>query len=201
LAYAIFAFMRMVSAAFLIISFFYISCKQTQNKDGDETVKNDTTTFFQVGQYISSQIEEVSKTPFYIYKIETINGKTDSTAINQDMFRKLARGFLQPDVSDPGIKKNYKENIFHDQTTESYTISYSTTKPELEVQNLEVLLAEDGETVKRVFIRKFFNYKDSTAIEQLSWKSGENFRVNRLVQMPDKSEVERQTIVVWNEKS
>ena len=185
----------------MLISSLYLSCTQNNNRSKDETLKNDTTTFFQVGNFINSQIEEVSRTPYYIYKIDITNGKKDSAKINTEIFKKISFQFLKPDISDPAIKRNYTENIFHDQTTQSFTISYSAKDPTLEVRNLEVLLKEDGETVKRIFIRKFFNYADSTAMEQLSWKSGESFRINRLVQTADKNEIERQTIVVWNEKS
>ena len=57
----------------------------------------------------------------------------------------------------------------------------------MEVQNVDVLLEEDGETVKRIFIKKFFNYNDSSAIEQLSWKPNESFQIIRLVQYQKKT--------------
>ena len=194
--------MKKVAIGFLIISIFNLACKQNESKVAENgTNTTDSTEFFHVSQYIKSQIEEVDKTPYYIYRIGIVDEKKDSSSINTAIFKQLSEQFLKPDINDPSIKKSYTENIFHDQTTKSFTISYSTANPELGIKNIEVLLQEDGQTVKRVFIRKFINYTDSTAIEQLSWKAGERFNINRLVQMPDKSEIERQTIVVWNEKS
>lgn len=162
---------------------------------------DDTTKFFQLSQYLQGQIKEINATPFFIYKIDIINDHKDSTPINTAMLNQLSQQFLRPDINDEKIKQYYKESIFEDQTTKNFTISYSTTNKELELQNVEILLDENGETVKRIFLRKFYNYPDSSAIEQLSWKPGESFQVNRSVQRPGKTETSRQTLVVWNKNS
>lgn len=164
------------------------------------TAAADTTKFFQVRDYLQSQLNEVSKTPYFIYRIDVVNGKKDSIAITSESFAEVAKQFLQPDINDSSIKSFYTENVFHDQTTKTYTLSYTTTNKELPVQNMDVLLNEDAQTVKRIFIRKFYNYSDSSAIEQLSWKPNESFSVNRLVQMGDQKETSHQTTVVWNER-
>lgn len=194
--------MKNASIFFLITFAFCYSCRQNENKiNTGQNEKNDTAKFFQIAEYIKTEIAEVNKTPYFIYKITINNGKRDSTAINTAVFNQVAEQFLKPDINDKELKKYYIENIFHDQTTKSFTISYTTTNKQLEIQNIEVLLQEDGETVKRLFIRKFFNYPDSSAIEQLSWKPGEKFQINRLVQKPNNKEDSYQTDVVWNEKS
>lgn len=178
------------------------ACRQTGNKaNADVADKSDTTKFFQVKQYIQNQIAEANKTPYYIYKITVANGKRDSTPINNAIFNQMATQFLEPDINDNILKKLYTENIFHDQTTKSFTISYTATDKQLEIQNIEVLLNEDGETVKRVFIRKFHHYADSSAIEQLSWKPMQSFQIYRLVQKPGDEENIYQTNIVWNERN
>lgn len=197
-----------------LFSFFYFACKQ--NEQGaviskapekvstriDTTTRNDTTHFFQVTQYLQSQIAEVNKTPYFIYEVVFRNGKKDSSAINTAVFNKISQQFLKPDINDTAFKKNYKESIFHDQTTKSFTISYTSSDKQLSLQNVDILLQEDGETVKRIFMRKFFSYPDSTAIEELSWKPNESFQINRLVQKEDNNkETTYETRVVWNEKS
>ena len=192
--------MKKAPVVLIICSAFYFSCNQNNKSTTENSVDSDTTKFFQVSQYIQTEIKEVNETPYFIYKIDIKDHKRDSTAINTSTFNELAKSFYNPDINDAKFKKYYKENIFHDQTTKSFTISYSATDKELEVQNVEVLLEEDGRTVKRVFIRKFFNYPDSSAIEQLSWKPKINFQINRLVQQAGGKEVSGQTIVVWNEK-
>jgi len=187
----------------LLIPFlFYYSCRQhAKHTNAREQVNNDTAKFFDVTHYIQSQIADVNKTPYFIYKLTVTNGKKDSVAINTDLFNTISVQFLKPDINDTAFKKRYTESIFHDLTTKSFTISYTSSDKQLEIQNVEVLLQEDGETVKRIFIRKFFNYSDSSAIEQLSWKPGQSFQINRLVQKTDNKEIAYQTNVIWNEKS
>lgn len=176
------------------------SCKNKANNSISKANENDTTKFFQLTQFLEGQIKEVNATPFFIYKIDIHDNKQDSTPINTAIFNQVSRQFLAPDINDEKIKRYYTESIFEDQTTKSFTISYSTTNKELELQNVDILLDEDGQTVKRVLLRKYYNYPDSSAIEQLSWKPGENFQINRSVQKTGNSESSRQTIVVWNKK-
>ncbi|MDQ6814601.1 MAG: hypothetical protein M3040_12745 [Bacteroidota bacterium] len=191
--------MRYLGAVLLISLFFFPSCKNRYANPETNAKANDTTKFFQLNQYLQEQIKEVNATPFFIYKIDIRNGKKDSTPINTLAFNQVSNQFLTPDINDSAIKKYYKENIFEDQTTKGFTISYTTTNKALQLQNEDILLKEDGQTVKRILLRKYQNYPDSSAIEQLSWKPGESFQVNRSVQ---KGNVESslQTTIVWNKK-
>lgn len=194
--------MKKTGAFLLIFSLFYYACNQKRSgPTTTKAAKNDTVHFFQVAQYLQSQIAEVNKTPFFIYKIDIIDGKKDSIPINTSVFNQVSEKFLKPDINDENLKKHYTENIFHDQTTKTITISYTADDKQLEIQNIGILLEEDGKNIKRVFIRKFFNYPDSSAIEQLSWKPNESFQINRLVQKPGNKENTYETNVVWNEKT
>ncbi len=193
----------MRNGIFLILYILIIGtgCKQKGNSLKQVDQAEDSSPFFQVSQYIQQQIEEVKRIPYFIYRIDIIDSHKDSVVITTPIFEQLAQQFLKSDISKNEQKKDYVENIFHDQTTKTFTISYSTLNKELEVQNIDILLQEDGRTVKRIFLRKFYNYPDSSVIEQLSWKADEDFRINRVVQIPGKKEKTQQTIVVWNEKS
>lgn len=194
--------MKELRILFPILFLFHYSCRPNRKQTiAGEAAKNDTAKFFQVTKYIQNQIAEVNKTPYFIYTITVINRKRDSTAINTAVFNQVSAQFLKPDINDTALKKHYIESIFHDLTTKSFTISYTTPDKQLEIQNVEVLLQEDGETVKRIFIRKFFNYTDSSAIEQLSWKPGQRFQINRLVQKQNNKESSYQTDIIWNENS
>jgi hypothetical protein len=183
------------------LSIYLFSCKGKPSETTSSEV-NDTTQFFQVSEFIEEQVKDVNKTPYYIYKKTIENEKTDSTTITNQQFAVLAKQFLEPDINNPSLKKEYIESPFFDQTTNTYTLNYTTKNKELEIQNIDVLLLEDAETLKRIFIRKFFNYGgDSSAIEQLSWTPNHRFQVSRMVQKPDQPETSRQTIVVWNDKN
>ncbi len=193
--------MKTTTILLAIIALVYTGCKGKGGNASDKN-KNDSSHFFQTNIIFQKDIKEVEATPFYIYKLEKINDKTDSTQINTAAFMQLAVQFLKPDISSEELKTKYKESIFEDQTTASITINYSALDKELEVQSEDILMKDDGKTVKNIFIRKFFKYgSDSSAIEQLNWKPGERFQVVRSVQKKDNTETNYQTTVVWNEKA
>ena len=187
--------MRILIFSIIII---IAGCKQHSPPAANAAAGIDTTHFFEVKNYFQSQVNEVNKTPYFIYKIETNNTNRDSVPIDSKKFTEMAKEFLQTDINDPALKPLYHESIFYDQTTNSYTLSYTTANKTLPVQNIDVLLRDDAQSVKRIFIRKFSNNSDSSVIEQLSWKHNEQFQVSRLVQTPDKKETSRQILVVWN---
>ncbi|MCY7422478.1 MAG: hypothetical protein LH478_12140 [Chitinophagaceae bacterium] len=165
-----------------------------------QSSNTDTVQFYQIAQFVTTQVNDVKKTPYYIFKKTNINGYIDSVQIDNSQFETLAHQFEVPDISELPLKKEYVENAFFDETTKTYTLNYSTKNKELEVQNIDVLLNADGSTLKRIFIRKFFIYNaDSSAIEQLSWKPNEQFQISRVVQKPGQKETMYQSTIVWNE--
>lgn len=193
--------MKKIGTVGLLLALLFIACKSDSRYGSSKSNENDTTKFFQVTQFLQAQIKEVNNTPFFIYKINIHNDQKDSSSINTDNFNQLSKQFLTPDINDEKIKRYYNESIFEDQTTKGFTINYSTTNKELELQSVDILLDEDGQTVKRILFRKYYNYPDSSAIEQLSWKPDESFQVNRAVQKAGDSETKTQTMVVWNKKT
>ncbi len=191
--------MKRLTIISALLGFIYLGCKGKGSEQASEKI--DSTTFFETTVIFKKDINEVDSTAFYIYKIDIVDGKKDSTTINKTDFNKLAEKFLKPNITSDDLKPQYKESIFEDQTTGGFTINYSATNKELEVQSVDILLKEDGKTVKNIFIRKFYNYPDSSAIEQLAWKPGQRFQIIRSVQKKDSTENNYQTLVVWNENA
>ncbi len=182
-----------------LLGFIYLGCKGKGSEQLSEKI--DSTTFFETTVIFKKDISEVDSTAFYIYKIDIVDGKKDSSTINKTDFNKLAEKFLRPNITSEVLKPLYRESIFEDQTTGGFTINYSAKNKDLEVQSVDILLKDDGKTVKNIFIRKFYNYPDSSAIEQLAWKPGQRFQIIRSVQKKDSTENNYQTLVVWNENT
>lgn len=175
-------------------------CNNSTEKS-NPIASGDSTKYFQLKDYIASQISDVNKTPYYIYKIIMQGDSRDSSPISNTEVFELSKNFTEPDLNDPIIKKFYTENVFFDETTKNYSVSYSTLNKELVLQNVDVLLQEDGKTVKRIFLRKLYNVADTSVIEQLNWKPNEGFQIIKVVQLPVHKETTLQTTVVWNEKA
>lgn len=142
----------------------------------------DTAKFYPLTGFFKTQIEYVDLRNFPLYLIRTIDGKKDSTTINKDTFISLATVFLNRAISEQKVKALYKETVFHDLSTGSYTLNYSTVDPSVEVRSIDILLDEETNYVKRVFIKSIYLRGDTSIEEQCNWKAFKSFQINRSLQ-------------------
>jgi hypothetical protein len=199
------------SRYFFKITFLYIisfvalimfSCGQNNNEPkNDKFPSANSTIFYPVREYFLSQIKSVDSSMPRIRMVTTINGQKDSTAINIEQFNKIAQTFLENNIADTSVKKYYRQSIFQDMTTGSYTFNYTSVNSSLPVQNLNVLLDTTTQTVKRVFVSKIKINGDSTITEKLSWKNDNSFLIHRTIQLPQKKEITEQISVVWRDNN
>lgn len=159
---------------------------------------SDTSAFFSLEGYIKSQIEYVDLRNFSITRTSVVNGKKDSVAIDKDGFKQWAQVFLDRCFT-PAQKPLYKETVFEDLSTGSYTLNYSPYDPDkVTVKNADVLLNRETNMVKRIFIKSFYNNGDTTIEEQCSWKADKSFQVNRVKTIHGQTIIEL-NYINWNE--
>lgn len=151
---------------------------------GKAPVIADTSQFYATAHFFKSQVDYISllKTSFYLYKNE--NGKADSIQIDEPAFRQLAKQFLSKDISDPDMKQHYRESLFQDAGTQSYTLSYSAIDDLVNIRGLDVLLDEQTQQVKRIFIRSQSIKGDTTIQEQYNWNAFKEFQINKSMRTP-----------------
>ena len=183
--------------------FVSLSCKNKQEQKAATapatTATADTTKFFDVKGFIEGEIKDVTTTPYFLYTITTRDDKKrDSAHLTTTEFVRLAQEFLAQDITQSELKPFYKEDVFRDLSTKSITFSYSTRNKDLDVQNIDVLLDEESNKVKFVFIRSQKITKDSTVITQFNWKRAKNFLINRSVLKSNGSKYSTQQFVSWN---
>ena len=184
----------------LLFSLLFINCKQKNKQQPLNESATDTANFFPVNDFIISDIKDVEQTPYYIYKITVHeNNKRDSSSITNDEFKALANQFLENSITTTARKPFYKQATFHDLSTKSFTITYSATDPELYVKDVSILLDDETNKLKRVFIHCLKDNDDSTVIEQYSWKAGKSFQINKSVSRKDGTQTEDEKSVVWHE--
>jgi len=178
------------------------SCQQ-KNIKGAVDVPNNTTAIFPVNNFIQTDINDVLATPYSIYKLTTKKPaeRKDSIAVSRETFKLLANQFLQKTIATPTLRPYYRETVFHDLSTKSITITYSTVNHELNVQQVLILLDDATNKLKRVFILCTTNNKDSSITEQYNWKAGKSFQINRFIKRKEGNDTEEYNTVVWNEKS
>lgn len=170
------------------------AAKHTQSQPAD------TAKFYPLRNFFREQIQYVDLRNFPIYQIKTTDGIKDSTSLGKDQFIQLAGIFLQHDLSDPAVKVLYQESVFHDLGTASVTINYTTTQPDAAVKNIDILLDENTNQVKRVFIRCRHTSGDTTLEEQCNWKANKSFQLNRTYSTPGGYQKEELNYINWNDK-
>jgi len=143
---------------------------------------------------------DVDLRAYPIYLIKEINGKRDSMGIDKEVFKSYASIFLQKDISAPAMHDRFTETIFHDLSTKSYTINYRPKSPSEAIQNIDILLDENTNIVKRIFIRTETNNKDTSIIEQCNWKADKSFQINRISKTSNGYTNNEFNYINWNDR-
>ncbi len=153
--------------------------------------------FFPVDAYFKSEIENADASDSIFMKLSS-NGKTiDSATITAAQLNELAAPFTEHNIADPSMKELYKQDIFLDLSTNSYSFTYSAKSEMLPIQYLHVLVDTITETARRVFINERLHKNDTTVTRKMGWKTGEGFYINTIFQIPDRPDSVTQLSVKW----
>lgn len=190
--------MKLIAALLSIL--ILAGCSDANENETDEPVVADSVQYFQVKEFIDSEIEAVKTTPYFIYMISKNNHVQDSTPIDNNQFIQLAQTFRAIDLNNPKTKKKFRETVFEDQTTESYVLNYEATDASQPVQNIDVMLDSESQQVKRIDIRKLYTTHDTSYTEHLVWKTKESFQIIKIAAI-DTMQRTSQIQVIWNSKN
>lgn len=182
------------------ISFFVLcmmACRNHSANAGRQVPVADTARFYPLSDFFKSQLQYAKTVSTPIYRITVKDGKKDSVVLTEEQFNALAAVFLDRNISSPAIKVLYKESVFHDLGTKSYTLNYSPVDKNAVIQGIDVLLDEETNNVKRVFIRSKFYKGDTSIMEQCNWKAYKSFQVNRYLQAEHYTSTEL-NYINWN---
>jgi hypothetical protein len=194
--------MKILSTCFsLLIIILLVSCGETKTPETQLQASPDSTQFFSTGSFFEEQVKQVFllKKPVFVY--HNINGVQDSALLDSVQFVQLVQEFRAKDISNPNDKKNYRETVFQDAGTNSYTLSYTAVNHKAPVQGVDVLLDEQTNQVKRIFIRSFTRKGDTSIQEQHNWRAFKGFQINRSFSVPGGYNRQERTEVKWNKAS
>jgi len=186
-----------IATALPVILFF--SCNTNTSQQPVDESKT-SSAYYPVHEYFLDEIKEVNSTPFHIYKLSEKDGRKDSTGISKQAFNEWAKPFLSFNTNDSIFKKDYQETAFEDNSTNSITLTYEAKDKMQPIQNIVVLLRNDGQKVKRVFITSVYAQNDSIINEKLGWKTGEEFYINKTIEQAGKPVLTETNTIVWNKK-
>ena len=193
--------MKSVLALSCLLFLLITGCESKKPASGKHAAQvSDTAKFYPLHQFFTEQIQYVDLRNFPIYQIREKDGKRDSLPISKEQFIGLAQVFLAHSLTDPKVKSLYKESVFQDLSTGSVTLNYSPADANAEVQNIDILLEESTNLVKRVFIRCLHTKGDTTIAEQCNWKANKSFQINRNITTGNGYSTTELNYINWNDK-
>jgi hypothetical protein len=167
----------------------------------DSTKTEEKKDYFPVQDYIKSEIAYVDSLPLRIVKYTVHNGKKDSVFLKQAEFDQLAQQFLDSAMEKNSFEKNFSENSFMDQTSQSVTFTYSKKDNQPGLRRIDVLASPEAgaDKVKSIYIEKTVVVNDSPFIQKMYWKSRRNFQVVTMSSIA--TQPASQLKVVWDERN
>ena len=192
--------MKTATTVFLFCVMAFGACKNNAANKQAFIIPADTAKFYPLRNFFKEQIQYVDLRNFNIYKTSLIDGKKDSVSLSKEAFASIATRFLDHDISIPSIKIQYQESVFHDLSTGSVTLNYKPNNPDAVVQNIDILLDEETNRVKRVFIRAAYHNGDTSFAEQYNWKANKSFQINRTISVKNGYHSTELNYINWNDK-
>ena len=173
------------------------SCASNGGEDLETAGDNaDTVRYYDIQSTVREQIGKITSTPTFMYMI-TLHGTTkDSVLIDTATLIKEAAPFLQVNLNDHRMKKNYRETVFEDGDTRSIVLSYSAKTEDLPLKSVAVLLDNQTHELKRIDIIRSYGRNDTSFNERLAWIADQSFRIVKIASR-DTAELTTQTHVVW----
>src|SRR6478736_3822987 len=172
-----------------------VSACRSKSKEAAKDVE-----FYPVGSFINAEVLKLDTIPLAVLKKTTINGKTDSAYISKSEFKEDAKAFLEPDITDPKLKKLYTETVFMDATLNMITLTYSPGENEAEVRKLDVLLDPDNNTLRRIYMEKQKKNGDSVVTRKMMWNAGHSCQVISLTKIGSQPELVKLEKWVWDDR-
>jgi hypothetical protein len=166
---------NLVPFVLLLIGFFSFCSEGSRQKAA--LPLSDTAKYYPCASFIREQIRYVDLRNLDIRQTISVDSKKDSSVMSKEAFIRLANGVLTVLESWNKQKHLYKETVFQDLSTNSYTINYTATNPDAKLQRIDILLNDETNTIKRMFLRENWTLNDTVYTNQFSWLADQGFQV------------------------
>ena len=189
-------------SGYLLCLLMAAACHHGETSDSKKALLvSDTAKYYPLADFFRAQKEYVDLRNFPIYQIRKMDGKKDSISISKESFLAISNSFSLEADRFQKSKQLYKESVFQDLSTSSYTLNYTPIQYETtEIQDIDILLAEETNLVKRVFIKRVYASGDSSITEQFSWKADKSFQITRFIKKAAHFSRTETQYVNWNDK-
>jgi len=182
--------------AFLFIT--SIACKQSsKHKDAKSILAADTAKFYPLDNFIEDQMRYVDLRNYNIQKTISVDSSKSIKIIDKETFLIDAAKILSLAKNFIKNKQLYKEVVFQDLSTNSYTINYTAVNASTPLQRIDILLSEETKIIKRVLMREINKENGIVTTQQINWEADHQFQVNRSKEIEGK--ITKEVILIsWN---
>jgi hypothetical protein len=176
----------------------FFSCKQKGNQQAaKKTTDADTAKFYPIDVFVKDQMQQVDLGDYQIRKLFTSDSSESNETIDKATFLGEAATVLSSAKQFVQNKTSYRESVFQDLSTASYTINYTAIDASISIQRVDVLLSEETNIIKRLLIREQININGEAQFRQINWLANHGFQISSPSNINGKLITER-TDISWN---
>lgn len=168
-------FLRIGSFCFLYWGIIACNNNKPANTLSNKEV-TDTAKYYPIAGFITDEMKYVDLRNFIIVERLSKGNDTSSHEISKDDFLLAASVVLEQAQWFTANKYLFNESFFQDLGTESYTINYSSNKAP--INNIDLLLNQQTNLPKRLYIRVIQQSADTTITKQFSWIANKQFVIS-----------------------
>ena len=165
--------------AVILMSYLLLACGESTETQNQLQPSPDSTKFYPTASFFENQMVIIPTMKKNILVVHTKDGKKDSTLLSTPALNELIKEFIAKDITTDATKKHYRETVFQDAATNSYTLSYAAVDTSVSVKGMEILLDEQTNQVKRIFIRSVYRRGNTSIMEQHNWNTAKGFQIIR----------------------
>lgn len=155
----------------LVSIFLFTQCKNKEKKKGADA-------FFPVSSFLKGQVKALDSSLATFTKIESVNGRTDTTIISRQDAQALARDFMQLPAIDAD---DYTETQQYDDLIQQVVINQMPKEADATIQRQAVLIQPgplgEEDKVKTIIVDQLLNEKGSTVQKNLLWEVDAKFQI------------------------
>lgn len=178
----------------LAITFFLLALTSCTNKEAKEKAN-----FMDVAGYLKGQLAYLDTVPLALLKTtlrDTIY--TDSVFIQKNQLLSLVTPYLSSQLEKGSFENSFEETSFADATINTITLTYNALDKNLPIQRIDVYVNPETEQIKRIYLVRQEQKKDTSVSQQLIWRHNAGCTLITTSQTKQQ-ELIRNEKISWNE--
>jgi hypothetical protein len=184
-----YSFLAALGAMLIMLS----ACKQgVQSSENDEDKA-----FFPIAGNINAELNEIDSLPIGIIKYTQLEGRSDTSVAAKQELRQVAQWMISPDISSPGMKELFQEDVLFDKTIGILTMSYTTRSDDPPVRKIEVRVDPETEKIRSIFVERLDTSSDTLYNRKLVWVTGKSLQVITSINLPGEPETIKTEKYTW----